>query len=391
MKLKFVHAITDEKFIEYARLSFEKAALTEDKYILISDKKNLTFNYLNNFKGGIQILTPYEFRQSFESEDFGDVLVLHNLYSVPLETIRLIPRRIKIVWLSWGFDIYSNPFPGYPLLDIGERIMPETKKLLESNKSLESKLKKIIKVLVSYVSPTYSKKCFEEAIERIDFFSGVYEIEYDMMKQQVPFFRAEKLVYNYSFMKESINNDYEIKEGNDIMIGNCASPFCNHLDLLGLVKERLDGCVDKIICPLSYGQKGFYTNAVMSEGERLFGSRFIPLTSFLPLDDYLKIINNCAGMVLGLFQQSAVGNVTSGLSDGINVYVPIKSMNYKYFSKLGTAIKSIENDMTPSLFKSRTAYNDVMRDRKIIFDTFHSRERCMKNIFSMVETIKRSI
>lgn len=391
MKLKFVHAITDEKFIESARLSFEMAALTDNKYIVVSDNKHVSFKYLNKIKEEILVLNPSEFKKALLGEGFCDVLVLHNLYSVPLEIISDIPKRIKVVWFAWGFDIYSNPFPGYPLLNIGERYMPQTKELLDANILFGKKVKDRLRVFASYFIPKYSKKCFENAINRIDFFSGVYELEYDMMKQQVPFFRAKKIVYNYSYMEERINCDYKINDGNDIMIGNCASPFCNHLDLLHLVKERLDKSINKVICPLSYGVKGYYTETVVCQGKKLFGDRFVPLTDFLPIDEYFSIVNQCAGMVLGLFQQSAVGNVTSGLSAGLNVYVPIESMNYKYFSKLGTSIKSIENDLCPSSFNGRTTYDDVMRDRKIIFETFHSKEKCMNNIHSMVEIINKTI
>lgn len=391
MKLKLVHFITDDKFLEYARLAFDAVGIVENLYVHISDDKNLRFRHLNNFNGPIIIISHQEIKQKIQEKHFCDAVILHDLYSAPLDVIRIIPKDVKVVWLSWGYDIYSNPYPGYPLVNIGERYFPYTKDLVRANVLWKKRLKNSIKYVLSLFYENYSRKCFKEAVARADYFAGVYQIEYDMLQESTPFFKAEKVVFNYSLFEEQIDVEYDEPQGNDIIVGNCASPLGNHIDILKVVYDRMGDKIDKIICPLSYGQKKYYVDAVIKEGQRLFGQRFVALTKFLPYADYQNVIKNCRGMILGFMQQGGVGNVTSGLNNGLNVYVPKKSMNYSFFSQLGTTIKTIEDDLSYDDLQKKITMADLMKNRQIIFNTFNSKETSLANVRSLIDKITKSL
>ena len=44
--------------------------------------------------------------------------MLHNLNSIPINIIRKLPRKIKVVWLAWGMDIYNSPIKEAPFIKL---------------------------------------------------------------------------------------------------------------------------------------------------------------------------------------------------------------------------------------------------------------------------------
>lgn len=361
--LKFAHFVSDEKFIPDSIKCFETAGLTNNTFFCIAPP-NKHLNFLDNKY--VKIISADEAYAVIRNTTF-DVVCLHNLYSLPIKFISQINPAIKVIWYSWGFDIYSNPAPTGPLLQIGEKFMPITKsfkpKELIFNTILKT-IKHVVKNVLKFSSTVHSDDVYA-AIHRVDYFAGVFENEYEMLKEAQQCFNAQKMVQNYIHPEEFQLNDINAPinlTGHNILLGNSASSHNNHVDVMLMIKDYIPDGVD-VISPLSYQIVPSYQEKVLAAGAELFGDRFKPLKGYLPFEEYNKIMNSCDTIVLGQKQQAATCNCLTAMWNGIRLFMSTDSMNYKYYSQLGLKIFSIEEDFPKNPILS---HEDIMHNRKII-------------------------
>ena len=152
--------------------------------------------------------------------------------------------------------------PKYMLKMAKEGVKPSLRKLLGRRKA--------------------ERQNFFDAIKRVDYFSGVFPLEYDLVRKN-PFFHAKQIFFNYPSSigmkcEENLLTDLHPK-GNSIQVGNSASILGNHRDTLWKIRH-LDLHDRKIITPLSYGGDPLYVSTVQKMGKRLFGEQFQPITGF---------------------------------------------------------------------------------------------------------------
>lgn len=367
-KYNFIHFVTDEKFIKDEIRCYEEAGFTNNTYYYVGIR-NKPFEFIDN-----KVVKTISIDNiiSLLVREKPNAICLHNLYSLPYDIIANIPQGIPVLWYAWGFDLYSNPAPLNPLLVLGDRYMEKTRKLA-SAKSLKEHTKVIIKAALKLISSDKEKiKIAKKAISRIDYFAGVFPMEYDMMIEAVPYFRAKKIIHNYIHPQEFKLDDIKkvpLINGHNILLGNSASLFGNHIDIMKQIVPFIDNDVN-IICPLSYAGTPRYVQEVIKQGKQLFGNNFVPLTTYLTLEEYTKTIRSCNRFVMGMIQQAATCNCLTSMWDGIKIYAPKRSMNYIQYNNMGIKIYSIEDDFGR---ESDGQYDNLSINRKIIEDNYSYR------------------
>lgn len=382
---KIVHFIIDCLFIDTTIDLFNSLENCENVYILI---RNLPFQkklYLKN--QSIIECSCFAIKKYVQKESFADIIILHSLYSLPMDIIPLVNRSIKLCWFSWGYDIYENQPPLLPLVKIDNIYGKRTLEIFQSkNDSVITTKQKIRKKISEFLWPI-SKEMLERSINRVDFFSGVIPEEYDFLSMY-SFFDAKKIIFSYPssnniFSSEKINSDILVSDVN-ILIGNSATETNNHLDIFDLIAMvNLQG--RQLVVPLSYGNQ-YYKEKVIEEGKMLFGDKFIPITDFLPFDDYKSLLNSCSVAIFAHERQQAVGNILISLWNGSKVYLSKNSVVYKYFVSLGLYIYSIQDDLCDMSFSSMLSFNQIIENRKII-SKHYSNEGIVNKIEKILEMI----
>lgn len=352
--INFIHFVIDDKFIPDSMKCFEFAGLTDNEFYYVRPKSHQVTEFLDLVK--VKEIKRGDVLSLLENKS-SCVVVLHSLYSLPLELISHIPDNIKVVWYAWGFDIYSNPRPLNPLVRLDNRYGNETRSFINTYKKL-SFLGEFRYLLKKIMAKAYRKRDAEKAVSRIDYFAGVFQEEYDLLCTQVPFFKAKKIVHNYihpqEFSRDDIDEPVRVK-GNNILLGNSATFYCNHLDLLTkLGASNLKGI--KIYCPLSYQGTQDYKQAVVKRGKDLFGENFIPLMDYLPLSEYNQVMNSCGSLVLGQMQQAATCNILTAVWSGLKVFLPSDSMNYAHYVDEGIDVYPLESINESLISIPRTEY-----------------------------------
>lgn len=376
-KLRYLHCLLDDKFIDGAISLFEADSSIENDYVLFSNVEgNGKPQRIKNPAATVDLTTNFLKRVS----DY-DVVILHNLKSLPLDLIASIPESMKVVWLMWGFDFYNSQ-----ICDIKLHYPLTYKTRFWQNKIGELKNKTFFRCK--------ERRQYERALNRIDYFSGVFPYEYDLLKQlkNYPLIKAKPLDFYYGstnfFIPEvpcvELNNTYR-----NIIIGNSADLCNNTLDAFELIKDVLDVSeIDKMIVPLSYGGNPKYISSVKQSGYVKWGDKFEPLDSFLPLDEYLSLICNCKCAIFFHERQQASDNVFMQMLYGARVFMSNTSLMYKYLKGQGYKIFSLQKDV--DLINEPLSYEDVMINRQLLSDNYSS-SKLVERIIIMNQEIARGI
>ena len=170
--MKVIHFITDDKFLNAAIKLFEEIHELDNRYINIVFDKDIPFEYISSDKvERINISNIHD----IISNPVCDVIVLHNLSSLPCEYIKQINEKIKVVWLSWGFDIYNNKKPQFPLVPLKNQIKPHTISPRYRIRILNEGRRLFFKNLKHYDAK--GRQDFIDAVHRVDYYSGVLTVE----------------------------------------------------------------------------------------------------------------------------------------------------------------------------------------------------------------------
>ncbi len=119
----------------------------------------------------------------------------------------------------------------------------------------------------------------------------------------------------------------------NIQIGNSASKSSAHLELLEKLAPYKDQNI-KIIAPLSYGGKRKYIASVIKKGRALFGEKFVPLTDFMPFDDYMQLLAQIDIAIFHHKRQQGMGNIITLLGLGKKVYIRSDITTWHLFETL---------------------------------------------------------
>ncbi len=349
-------------------------------YCFITDSANYQLHIKS--KQRVKMLRPFDVIPFIVSHRI-DVVMIHGMNSLPHIVLLQIPSIVKVVWLAWGYDLYRFPVEERSLIKL-PLFKPLTKKVRNSDRNAYWARKKSFLVYL-----LKDRKSIRKAISRVDFFSGVVEMEYDLMRKN-KFFKAEQVVFNY-FKLDVEGCTFEnigFVQGNHIVLGNSASDTNNHLDALEYLKG-IDLKGRKIIIPFSYQRSKYYVEKVKMSCQKHFDNITF-LEHFLPLKEYNEYLSSCGYAIYFFESQAAMGNVRDAFLKGRKVFLSETSVMYKYFHSLGFIVFSVQKqlnafELSTPLSNEQRLYNlDKMKK-------YQSSEKFVTNIKQMLEKIERSV
>lgn len=361
------HFVIDDKFINGVIAVLDEIKELDNQYYIISKKRK--FKYITS--GRVQRLSDEEVYDIITSSNNCDVIVIHGLLSLPFKYIRAVDKQIKVVWLAWGYDIYSNyTYPHAPLVLWRNIIREGTLDFINKFVYYSIWLTKEY-IMRLFRMKEDDKRNFIPAMSRIDYFSGVFAEEYDLIKANNSFFKAKPITFHYlapdtktRYREEDVYKDIVVK-GRNIQVGHNAAYYGNHRNTFNLLKDmNLDG--RKIITPLSYSGKPFYVSSVCKSGYRLFKDKFVAMRKVMPLKEYREYISSISIAIYNFDREAAAGNITMNLWNGTMVFLPENSIGYKHFKSLGFHVFTIEHDLTQENIDKGLTQNQIIENRMIL-------------------------
>ena len=174
--------------------------------------------------------------------------------------------------------------------------------------------------------------------------------------------------------------------GDSILIGNSATLSNNHLDIFDIIKNTNS----KMIVPLSYGAYGYqdYKERVIYQGNKLFKDNFHAIKSFLPIQEYDKILMSCNTMIMYHIRQQALGNIYMALYLGMRVFLNKKSITYKYMNDIGMIIFELEKDFDLVGIELNKNQKDINKELVIKLQGEEAINRKIKGIIQLHDSIE---
>ena len=369
MKVKIANIVLDDKFIDSL---FGSMALLNDKwendYLLVRNNKPDSYKYIKN--ADKIIFVPKDAVLDYLVDHEYDAVFLHSLPSLPIELIPKIDKKIKVFWFAWGWDIYQLP-KEKPFISV-KLIKKETQKELDKLKpNIPSKKKTLkdylrpLKYLFFDSPSTKNIKDYYEAIKRIDYFSGILDFEYDLMKS-VKGFKVKRVTFKYASLHNLDNSSgAELYNGHNILIGNSAASTNNHLDIIPFLK-KLDLGESNIILPLSYGNTQEYIEDIAYAYHQEFGENVIVLKDFMPPQAYSKILSSCSIAIFFMERQQAMGNINIALKYGCKVFLSETNPVFGFYKDLGIKLFSVQRDLNQAEIDKSLSKEDIERNRAIL-------------------------
>jgi len=376
-KIIILHTFQDGLIFSAVADSYDALPDVENLYLFYAPDRDHKMQNLKDAR--VKIINNFKEYTSYFSNPEIDVILF---YSLPYHYYYLfdyIDDRKFVIWWAWGYDIYYKQGKFPPLIPLDEMYMPLTKQYMLNHQktSLSDKihyaipkikypLKWIIRNVFG-VAINLPQKSQKEIIARIDAFYAPLDIEYDLMKDSQPTFRA---IRNPRMHRKK---DYELVlktvPGN-VLINHSLTYTDNHLDVFEYLRDVKIDMERKYILPVSYGLDGFNENPEnLINVSCLNESQTIWLTKVLSLEEYNKVMDSSTHAIYGTLRQQALGNILRCFLKGIKVFMFEKSILYKDLKKKGYKIFTIEKDLTSESLSTCLSESEAMHN----FDLYAKR------------------
>ena len=354
--IRIANIVTDEKFID-SQIEYQdttKDVCHHDYFYLKNKDFDGSFSYIKS-KERIQVVSWLELLIKLKEKQYNAVF-LHGLCSRFTKFVPFVYKGIKVFWFSWGYDFYSTDDS---LICQMELYHEETNKALLQLENAEQK------GIVLTVEKQIKKFLYRKSIKRVDYYSGVLPVEYDLIKN-VAYFRALPVRYSYVNLKIcDIKHEIKMGKGRNIIVGNSADPTNNHFDVIPYL-NKLNLTDRKVYFPLNYAGEKKYISLLKNTINQSMSDNAVCLDTFMPFEQYKSLIESCSVGVFFHERQQALGNITMLIMNGCKIFLSETSVLYKYYKSIGVKVFSIQNELNQESLDVNLSFEEIHNNVKIL-------------------------
>lgn len=353
-----------KKFIQIVNRYFEAG---KHKFVIISNTA-MRIKYVDDYYKYTNVevlyLNEYAELKLYLYVKSAEKLFIHYLTDFMSKFIceYEIWNKTELNWCVWGGDFYT--YINYKLYD------NDTKEFLGNS------------MITNYNQENFKYKC--KVINKITNILTPIQNDYkliienfDTNAKYVRFLYPNPV--EYKNIDENSNEKFKFKYDFVIQVGNSGTATNNHIDLFNkLSKINLKNSC--IICPLSYGDTE-YINRVISYGNKMFGSRFVPIKSFIRQDKYFKLLNSVDIAIMPHNRQQGFSNILTLLYLGKKVFLKEHTSSYKELLSIGARVSTINDlDRIASINEiTKLNYDDKNNNKEVISKWF-SDEKALEHL-----------
>lgn len=332
VKYKIIHIHTDLKFINDSN-RFINDIYENENFIIGGGNTHSNYDINTTFfdfsKKNLKKIINY-----CKSVDF---VILYDLNFAKAYIANRLPKKVKIIWRFFGLELYSK-IPHLVYSDITREIL--------SNQTKNNFFIQVKNNLTKFYNKLrfmtdFNTEFENAAFERIDFFHGLSNNEYDFLKTlwpKLPTF----LQIDFSFIKPNLSNLKPIpQKGKLVLIGNNKSAYNNHLDIIEILKKNGPYNKYKFLLLFNYGQNNNYTDAVKDKCLDIKEIKI--LENFLNKEEFNNLYLDTIALVINGYRQMAMGNIFEAFKNGTKVYLNEKNIILKWLREEGFLLSSIDD------------------------------------------------
>lgn len=376
-KIKILHMVTDDKFIDFIYEIFSENPFVENKFVLWTPDLSAALKYVKSAKIWRRVGRDYVNSES-ACFDLGwcDCLILHSMKGDFARLIQRVSLGVVVVWSGWGWDYYDHLDA-----DLCALFEPETIRLLISHGLLPDKK------INSENEKKFIQNILFPSFYRVDLFSAPIFDDYKKLCCVLGGgFKAKFSQIIYGSIEDSFVCEKSNSTGINILVGNSATPTNNHIEIFEILsKINLDG--KKVVVPLSYGEDKYRT-LICEKGKEILGDKFFPLTEFFPLKQYNRILACCSVAIMNHVRQQALGNIGFMLYWGKRVFLNPRGENYKFFHQMGFSVNQTNELGHIKAIDEPIGKSELTINRDLL-EKIGSRKTARQHVENLVENIIR--
>jgi dTDP-N-acetylfucosamine:lipid II N-acetylfucosaminyltransferase len=376
---KILHLSHDNKCIDVAIRTFEDILPGANDLYLYADK-NIFYTKTTPIKT-LTAFTKFSRKDLALLEEY-DVIFVHSLNFHLKRFIKQLPKNIPIVWFGWGYDYYNIIHQNSDTL-----ILPRTLSHYSAVKN-NNTFKRYMSKIKDKVKNILWEQDELKIIERIDYFIPVLPNEYQLIKNKYEGLNFPSFIeWSYGTLEHDFTLTEEAKcVGNNILIGNSSAIENNHLEVFDLIKA-IDVSNRQLILPLSYGEGDAWRNLIIEYGRNAFSNSFLPITKFMEIKQYIKLLQSCGFVIMNHIRQQAVGNIIIMMYLGAKIFLRKECPTYDFFIERGAIIYSVQ-DLEEDLTLIEKGLSDIDKEinRNVIRD-YWSTSKVKKKTVNLIDIV----
>ena len=389
---RIAHICPDEKFTDFISEVFNEALPEHNDFYVYLTKNYKSLNFTKKTKIHTTITSnppAHKLISIANKLSEYDLIVAHYLHPITDFILRHLTKSIPIMWSGWGADYYQIISP-----DLSLYLLPRTRQYLQWTNAFKWIPRKIIYVLkrisVFMDNDKFIYKRVSGFPEYVRYFSAPVHDDYLYIQNIKSDFKPVYIQVNNASLKSLYSEKNPIpgelsQNSGNILLGNSASTTNNHLDAIDLLKQINTG-ERKIIAPLTYGN-GQYTNKIIKYGKKNLQGVFYPLTTYIPQEEYNKIIQTCSIMIMNHLRQEGLGNIIIMLEMGSKIFLQKANPIYIFLKKAGTHVFEISSllENQKAIFAPLSA--SQIKKNKEIARKYWEHSVVINNIKSFINTV----
>jgi len=324
--IKLLHLYSEDIFKKYICLTFENKTFSNDYIFIKNIYKKINF------------------------DDYAIVFV-HSLNSDMVNYLNNNIINIPVVWFFYGAD-------GFVLGKFYNIFLENKTKFLRARLEFKFGFRRGFLQLIKCVFPllmdkTKKNKLLLKQINKFRLIVPVMPNDFLLLKENYHI-TSECFHLNYINPVFLENTTNEIT-GNNILLGNSASFANNHIEAIDIL-SKMELLNRNIIIPLNYGNSEI-RNYISTYAKKRLGENHIEvLETFIPFDEYHKIILSCDVVIMNHKRQQALGNIVQALISGAHLFLNSSSPIFQFLT---------ENDFYVTAFNDKSIISGLEYDKKI--------------------------
>jgi len=383
--MKILHVSHDDaKFIKVAADIFNSAAGVSNEFVVFATDTAAARKLFANLPHIRVVDRHYTHSQSLKADlRWCDCLVVHFLDGLNAKVVLQAPKDLPIVWSGWGGDYYYLIAKGDNNL-LG-RNTEKLVKLLDARNG--SRRQRVLRWLRNVGGRAVWTPIIKKAMMRTNYFSSPFPEDFELLKSHLGTgWRAKYVRIFYGSVKLTYMPGPAHIQGGNILVGNSGTPTNNHLEIFDIL-ARIDLGDRQIVAPLSYGDP-VYTQAIISRGRKVFGSRFQPIVDFMSLEQYNTLIAGCSVVVMGTRRQQGGGNTVTMLYKGARVFLDEANTVYQYLKSRGAFVYSLRELQSDGANIFEPLTEAQKRTNRQVLEGYSGHEMVLRSVGELVELIR---
>ncbi len=333
-----------------------------------------TFGQISSFKfiklsSKVTVAKDEEEWGKFISNSKIDFIYIHGLWSNSTKAVRYISDNAIVIWWCYGMEIYENSLGIAPILPM--RIYKTRTFWLWQKKNIS--IHRFMSNYIAYFFPTIynfimrlkypqETKDIYKMLKRVDYLFTPLENEYDELRKRNKIIKAKPFrLYSWQTPCES---PIQHSRPGEILIDHSAVLSNNHTDIFHALR-KIDVKERTLNIPISYGDD--FMKQKIKTYESFNGSNTLFLESPIPFKDYQEMIRKCTHAIFGGIRQTGLGNIYLCLRNGVKIFMFKDSITYKYLTKTGYYVFSIEDDLSDREIKVPLSENAAMHNFNLFY------------------------